>query len=241
MCRLFADRALLKLFEFTNNGSLDEWEEKIIRGKVHYNVESKDGKNFLRAKSASASSGFYYKIKFDPQAYPLISWQWNVLEFPKKDNSPADDYAARFFVIFPAFFFKDSKCLEYVWDEDLPKETIMPSPYTPNIQLIVAESGRDKLNQWVTVKRDISSDYIKAFRKRPSLKVGAIAIMTDSDDTKSSSEALYGEIKIESSSSKKVVASPEKLERVPSKLLFWFISKSLCWSFKRCGAQWVLT
>ncbi|MFA5338396.1 MAG: DUF3047 domain-containing protein [Candidatus Omnitrophota bacterium] len=106
-----------------------------------------------------------------------------------------DDYAARIYVIFPSWIFTNIKTIEYVWSEDLPKGTVMTSPYFPNIKLIVVESGKKDNDEWVYEERNIQDDYRRAFGKIPG-GVGAIALMTDTDNTLSTAEALYTDIKV---------------------------------------------
>jgi len=62
--------------------------------------------------------------------------------------------------------------------------------------LIVAESGHNNLGQWVFEKRNIVEDYRKAFGKKRVPRVGAIALMTDADNTLSTAEAFYKDIKV---------------------------------------------
>lgn len=167
--------------------------------------EKEDG--YLSAKSNIACSGLFYKITFNPEEFPMISWYWKVIEFPEKGESGAvalnkegwiekDDYAARVYVIFPRFHFTKTKSIEYVWDESLPEGTIMTSPYFKNIKLIVAESGRRNIEKWVFEKRNIYEDFKRVFGEEPSGNVGAIALMTDTDNTLSTAEALYKDIKV---------------------------------------------
>lgn len=106
-----------------------------------------------------------------------------------------DDYAARIYVIFPSWIFSNIKSIEYIWSQDIPKGTIITSPYYSNIKLIVAESGKKDPNEWVLEERNIYEDYKKAFGKEPPY-VGAIALMTDTDNTLSTAEALYTDIKV---------------------------------------------
>ena len=88
------------------------------------------------------------------------------------------------------------KCIEYIWDENLPEGKIMSSPYSGNIKLIVAESGRQNQDNWVFEQRNILKDYQKAFGRSRAPVVGAIALMTDADNTLSTAEALYKNIKV---------------------------------------------
>lgn len=190
-----------KLFPFNKKNSLHEWEEKVFKNKVIYRVEPKKEGGYLLADSKQANSGLLHKLKFYPKEYPMISWKWKVLKFPDKAAKSSggwvekDDYAARVYVIFPSWIFTNIKCLEYVWDETLPEGKIMSSPYLGNIKLVIAESGSENLNQWVFEEHNIYEDYLRAFGKPPG-RVGAIALMTDTDNTLSSAEALYTQIKV---------------------------------------------
>lgn len=195
---------LPKWFDFRRPDALDEWEEKVFRGRVLYSVVIGKAEGYLHAYSENAASGILYRIKFSPKKTPMVSWKWQVEKFPDKGNRgytgngwiERDDYAARFYIIFPSTpFFNFTKCLEYVWDKSLPKGTILTSPYFGNIKIIVLESGEQNLGQWVYEKRNIYEDFKKAFGREPS-SVGGIAIMTDTDNTLSTAEANYGGIKV---------------------------------------------
>ena len=190
-------------FPFREKDALNEWEEKIFRGRVLYTVEVGKTDGYLSAYSKGTASGIFYKLRFDPKEKPMISWRWKVIKFPEKkpgvgvtdgDWVEKDDYAARFYVIFPKLAFNLTKTLEYVWDKELPEGTIITSPYFKNIKIIVVESGEKNLGKWVFEKRNILEDFKEAFDRKPG-KVGAIAIMTDTDNTVSTAEAHYDEIK----------------------------------------------
>lgn len=194
---------LIKLFPFSAENSLKEWEEKIFKGKVVYRIEKETALSYVRATSNAAASALYYKIKLDAKRRcPVISWKWRVGSFPAKklpenlETQNEDDFAARVYVIFPAVFFTKSKVLEYIWAEKLPVGTIGTSPYSKNIKLIVARSGIDKDREWFEEDRDIVSDYIKAFGRAPEYDIGAVAFMTNAEHTGSSADAMYDEIKL---------------------------------------------
>jgi hypothetical protein len=202
---VLADK-LPRKFPFKDKNALSEWQEKVFRGRVFYSIKTDKTGQYLSAYSNSAASGIFYEIKFNPKELPMISWYWKVLKFPAKavdlgkhNNGEQwiekDDYAARVYVIFPRLSFNLTKCLEYVWDKNLPIETIITSPYSDNIKLIVVGSGKSDISKWVFVERNIREDYKKAFGREPG-HVGAIAIMTDTDNTQSTAEAHYKELKV---------------------------------------------
>ncbi|MFC1594596.1 DUF3047 domain-containing protein [Candidatus Omnitrophota bacterium] len=202
-CWVFAF-ALPKWFPFNSKNALREWQEKIFSDRVLYTVEPKQEGGYLSAQSKEACSGLVYKIKFHPSKNPMISWRWMVKKFPQKIKKSSkksswvekDDYAARVYVIFPSWNILRIQSIEYIWDESLPIGKVMTSPYYKNLKLIVAESGTYNQNKWVFEERNICKDYEKAFGRRCKRKVGAIALMTDSDNTLSTAEALYKDIKV---------------------------------------------
>ncbi|OGX44564.1 MAG: hypothetical protein A3G37_00030 [Omnitrophica WOR_2 bacterium RIFCSPLOWO2_12_FULL_46_30] len=197
--------AELKYFPFNKKDTLKEWKEKIFHGRVLYEVKPESPKGYLSARSDKASSGLYYQISFSPKRYPYISWSWKVGRFPSKAQSKdiskkswieRDDYAVRVYVIFPAFIFTNTRCIEYIWAEGLPRGTVLTSPFYKNIKLIILESGSEKLGEWVLEERNIADDYRLAFGKLPGGNVGAIALMSDADNTQSSCEGYYADIKV---------------------------------------------
>jgi len=190
-----------KRFTFSEQKSLNDWEEKIFKGRVHYSVEEMGQLGQVRALSDKAASSMYYKIKFKPQQYPMISWKWQVLRLPSKitddiKSTKFEEYAARIMVIFPSGFFPNSKALEYIWDNKLPVGTIFSSPYTANVKILVLQSGEENKGKWIFEERNIYEDYKKAFGSYPKLRVGAIAFMTNSDNSQDKAEALYTGIRI---------------------------------------------
>jgi len=60
-------------------------------------------------------------------------------------------------------------------------------------KMIVIESGKESLNNWVIEERNIFDDYVMAFGEKPPM-ISGIAIMTDSDNTRESAIAFYGDI-----------------------------------------------
>ncbi len=194
---------MTKWFSFDRKDALNEWEEKIFKGRVLYSVKVEKTGGYLTAYSKNAASGIFYEISFNPKKQPIVSWKWKVIKFPEKKEGQyggsgwieKDDYAARFYVIFPSFFFTHTKSLEYVWDKSLPEGTLMTSPYFKNIKIIVAESGDKNPGNWVYERRNIYGDFKKAFGREPG-QAGAIAIMTNSNNTRSTAQADYDEIKV---------------------------------------------
>ena len=61
--------------------------------------------------------------------------------------------------------------------------------------MIAVESGSAQTGRWVVEKRNVLEDYRRVFGTDPP-KAGAIAIMTDTDNTGEEAVAYYGPIRI---------------------------------------------
>ncbi|MBN2453445.1 MAG: DUF3047 domain-containing protein [Candidatus Omnitrophica bacterium] len=193
----------IKLFPFTDNSALKEWEEKVFKGRVAYGVEKEDTFSYVHARSQSAASALFYKIKLDTRRMrPVLRWKWKVGKFPEKkspenlESEVEHDFAGRVYVVFPTLFLLDSHVLEYIWAEKLPVGSMGTSPYSKNIKLMVLESGIPEDGGFISEERDIVADYAKAFGNPPRLNAGAIAFMTNAEHTASSADGMYDEIEV---------------------------------------------
>jgi len=174
------------------------WSTKSFKGTTEYIWSKENETGFVRAVSKGAASGLYYKIKYNSRHYPYITWRWKVDNIIAKGNAlvkSGDDYGARVYVVFPAFFFWNTKAINYIWANKLPKGQVVPNPYTVNNIMISVESGEVETGSWITETRNVYEDYKNSFGAEPP-EVGAIAIMTDTDNTGESATAAYGPIAV---------------------------------------------
>jgi hypothetical protein len=190
---------------------------KKIKKHTRYALVKKDGSMVLKAESNSSASGLIRKIRIDPKEYPVVMWRWKVLNTLKKGDVTqklGDDYPARLYITFqydPAslsflekikynmakmFYGEEppSGAISYIWGSNAPKGTMTPNPYTNRVMMIVVESGISRLNTWINETRNIVQDYKKAFGTDPPV-ISGVAIMTDTDNTKESATAYYGDIR----------------------------------------------
>ena len=83
--------------------------------------------------------------------------------------------------------------INYIWESKAPVGTVTPSTYTKQSMMFVLESGEEKLNAWVSEERNVNEDYKKAFGDEPSM-INGVALMTDTDNTRETATAYYGDI-----------------------------------------------
>jgi DUF3047 family protein len=183
-----------------SSGNLSGWQDETFRGKkkTSYQLVSENGRTVLKAHSRSAASGLLRKVELDPKIYPVISWSWKVAHTLKREDmakKSGDDFAARVYVVFPSALFWKTRAITYAWAARLPKNSAVPSPYTGNAFILAVESGEEKAGAWVSEKRNIREDYKRFFGEEPP-KIGAVAVMTDTDDTGDEVTAWYGDISL---------------------------------------------
>ena len=180
---------------FTESG-LTGWSEKSFKGKTEYRVVDDEGLKVLQAESRGAASGLVFETEYKPQDYPVLSWRWKVANTIVKGDSrtkAGDDYAARVYVVFPHWFFPKTRTLNYIWANRLPKEAFQANAFLGTAVMIAVESGVEHVGEWMSERRNIIDDYRRAFGEEPPA-IGAIAIMTDTDNTGESAIAWYGDI-----------------------------------------------
>lgn len=192
-----SEPAELRISEFATKG-LAGWQEKSFKGNTAYRLVADGEQTVLQATSRAAASGLIYDIDYAPKAYPVLAWRWKIANTIVKGDERSkagDDYAARIYVIFPHWFFPKTRSLNYIWANRLPKDDLLANAFTGNAVMIAVESGAEKVGEWVEERRDIVTDYRRAFGEDPP-EVGAIAIMTDTDNTGESAVAWYADIVI---------------------------------------------
>ena len=177
----------------------------------------KDGDTVvLKSESQASASGLIREIKVDPKEYPIVQWRWKINNILKKGDvhrKEGDDYPARLYITFEydpekLSFLDRAKyglvkalygqepplaALNYIWESQAARGTMVPNPFTDRAIMIVVESGGQNLNQWMTEERNVYEDYKKAFGEEPAL-ISGVAIMTDTDNTGESAVAFYGDI-----------------------------------------------
>ena len=180
------------------HGIKPDWTTRSFKGTTEYTWTREDGRSYVRAISKNSASGLFYKIDYDPQQYPFITWQWKVDHIIAGGDAlreSGDDYGARIYVVFPAFFFWNTRAINYIWANKLPKNEAVPYHSSANDMMVSVESGAAETGGWIVETRNVYQDFRRLFGEEPP-DVGAIAIMTDTDNTGESASASYGPIAV---------------------------------------------
>jgi len=195
-----ADKAVV--IDDFENGLLAGWKEKSFMGKTVYRVvpDAETGGHCLRAESRGTASGLVFRREYDLRDYPILSWRWKIaatIAGGDETRKAGDDYAARVYVIFPHWFFPKTRSINYIWANRLPQGEYLPNSFSGNAVMLAVQSGNVNAGRWMTERRNVYEDYKRLFGEEPP-KVGAIAVMTDTDNTGEEATACYDDIRIES-------------------------------------------
>jgi len=195
------------------------WEHVALPGKtrVQFVPVRDDGRAALEATAVSAASVVRKRVRIEPQDLGRLRFSWKVprlIEAADLATREFDDAPVRIILAFEGdrsrLSAKDAMLSElmrtltgeempyatlmYVWCNKRASGTVVRSPRTDRVRKLVLESGPGRLHQWLDYERDVRADFEKAFGEPPGALVG-IALMTDSDNTRSTATALYGPVR----------------------------------------------
>ena len=183
-----------------------------------YRLENYQGKTVLSANSKTSASGLAVKLRPRQANNLWLQWDWKALSaMPEADNAESyhDDAPLRILVAFDGnkskLSLKEKMTFEmanlisgqempyatimYIWSGKSPVDTIITNTHTSRIKMIVVDSGWENLGQWHKHQRDLAADYKLAYGEMPGEVIG-IALLTDTDNTKSETRAFYGDIEL---------------------------------------------
>ena len=173
------------------------WEAKVFEGATEYRLVLEDGEQVLRANSQGTASGLFYETEIDLNKTPYLSWRWKITQLPMLDNElkkNGDDFAARIYIVVnDGWTFLSTQAISYVWSAKVPEGQQWPNPFTGKSAVMVSVRQQAAGDTWYTEKRNLKADLKQLFGKDITM-VKAIAVMTDTDNSKSRAEAFYGNL-----------------------------------------------
>ena len=174
------------------------WTTKEFVGRASVELVRDENRLALRLRSEQSSFALYRDVVVDLREFPFLSWSWKVVQLPDRGDireRARDDQAAQLYVIFPRWPspLRSSDVLGYVWDTRAPVGTRLTSTQASNVKVIVVASGSAQRGVWRVEQRAVVQDYVALFGRQPP-RVGRVAVMIDTNDTRGAAEALVGDI-----------------------------------------------
>src|SRR5262245_20408026 len=161
--------------------------------KAVYRVAEENGNHFLHAYADKQDVQIGLTRTFQSKEFPVLQWRWRVQKLPAGGDERAkktNDSAAAVYVVFDSSVVP--RAIKYVWSSTLPVGTRIASPVYWRGKVVVLQSGPSQLNEWRQETVNVYEDYKNLFGAEPGEAQG-IAVLTDSDTTKSVAEADYAD------------------------------------------------
>jgi hypothetical protein len=201
--------------------SLPPWHAVALPGKraTRYAAGRKDGRVVMHARAEGSASMWRCHTRIAPADLGKVRFSWRV-DALNPQASIADleheDAVARIVLAFDGdrarlsprtrAMFDLARMLSgeeppfatlmYVWETAKPVDSVVVNPRTDRIRKLVVDSGPEHLGRWREHRRDIATDYLQAYGEPPGALIG-VAMMTDSDNTRTRAEAWYGPVVLE--------------------------------------------
>lgn len=198
-----------------------QWEAVSLPGKLRtaFQLDKQGDRYALQAHAQSSASLLRQRLHIAPGQLGRLRFEWQVENLmAEADLAERDrgDSPVRLMLVFEGdrsrFSAKNAMLsdltealtgepmpyatLMYVWSNHHALESVIPNPRTDRVRKLVVESGPGHLMQWRRYERNVRADFEKAFGEAPGALVG-VAIMTDSDNTRSQVRAWYGDIRFD--------------------------------------------
>jgi hypothetical protein len=191
---------------------------KLKRDTV-YTLVQEDGRAVLRGAADGSASAYVARLKPAAAVPAILSWRWKTDALvPGADNRDKnrEDAPLRVMIAFDGDRsalpqaeqkrFRRARNLSgreppyamlmYIWSDQVPVESIIPSAHTSQVKMLVVASGTDGLGQWQPVRRNVAEDYRRAYGAEPGPVLG-VAVMTDTDNTGKKAVGEYADIRFE--------------------------------------------
>ena len=186
-----------------SKGLDDNWEHlQFGRGKTTYAQTMTHLGATITATGNHSASILYKVFEGIDLTCNTLQWDWFVAELQESSNlriKGIDDVGASIMVSFgdPGVFRdKPVPILKYVWaNANHAENEIIVGPYQSRyIRTIIVRSGSPVEDGLVRERRNLISDFNKAFGRPPGDKIYAIGLFTDNDDTREPVTAHYGPV-----------------------------------------------
>jgi hypothetical protein len=196
------------------------WRHYELPGKraSKYAFARVDGRDAMAVTAASSASLLRQNVHIASEELAQIKFSWKVPELIAMADLAVRDLAdspASVVLVFEGdrgrFSAKNAMLSElaqvvsgeplpyatlmYVWCNTRAPGSVIISPRTDRIRKMVVESGAKNLNMWMDYERNIRADFEKAFGEPPGALLG-VGIMTDSDNTRTTTRAWYGHVSL---------------------------------------------
>lgn len=174
-------------WKFLNDKNLVPVTPEIMYPEIKWEVLDEGGNSFLRAHVKDR----YHRILLENKAdlnwkiksQPVLEWDWRAIQLPKGANElkgGKNDTGGAVYVYFDKKdFFGRPRTIKYTYSST---QSIGSTKRYGALKLIVVSTGKEKMNEWVHVRRNVAKDYEMLFGDKLEKDPLLIALWSDSDN-----------------------------------------------------------
>ena len=193
---------------------------------TRFEVVQQGSQRVLKVEADNAYGNLVQRVAMPLQSEPTLAWRWRVDQFVQGADlrtKAGDDGAAKLCVFFDfppeRLSFAErarlalaraatgeevpSEVLCYVWDEKLPRGTLLTNAFTDRMRMLVLQSGASAApGAWLPERRNLLADYRRAFGQEAGStvpEVVAVAVSADADNTHGHGLAFFSDIDLRGS------------------------------------------
>lgn len=191
----------------------------VVKGKplTQYTLVRDGNTTVLQADANRSASALMHEGDIDLAQTPVVTWRWKAegpIEGADNRVGAKEDSPTRLVFVFDgdksklSLFDRASMevakriggqdlpyaTLMYVWSTSAAPGGVIPNPHTGRVQMIVLSGQPGDAGQWQTLRRNIVQDYEKVFHEPPG-RITGYGLLTDTDNTGTTTRAWYGDIK----------------------------------------------
>ena len=200
------------------------WREQVLRGiraNRHALVED-EGRTVVQIDSDASASSLLHPVAGPYARAARLRWRWKTSGYPLDrwlGEKRGDDYAARVYLLYDypldrlpigqrmllgaARTLHDPElpaaALCYLLDPRATQDTLLESPYSSRVRMIVARSTMTT-GRWWAEERDLRADFARAFGTEygPGVApIRAVVIAADTDQSGAALTTRFGDLSLE--------------------------------------------
>lgn len=198
------------------------WKHQVlpkVKQANRFALVADEGVTVLQVSSNASASSWLAPLNLPAAQAMTLRWRWKVsqsLAASDLRSKTGDDYAARLYVTFDLPLERlsglDQLRIEsarlisgteipaasicYVWGHAQAVGAHGPNPYTDRVHMKVLDSGPEHAGQWREQRVNLAQDWAQAF-SGPMPPVNGIALSADTDNSGSSVQAWFGDVRFE--------------------------------------------
>lgn len=196
----------------TENSATLYWQVPTKTGPLKFDTDQSWIRNCDRPPrnfAKTVSNGSNRSDLMDVSDFRYFTWKWNVsntiddrntVDSEGKIRSEGDDFAAKIGISILKKGSHDLREISYIWTRSLPVEKVIIHEkkilfWRFQYHRIVAESGDERVGQWVSEARDLYADYKRIYPNEEPGRIVRIYVMSDSDNTTSKVTGTFADLR----------------------------------------------